>query len=141
MKNQGKMDTQNFSNISRRIAAMFYDSILLFAILMACAVPFVILLDNTLISNTFYLFLFQASMMLVWESYFVYCWRRGGQTLGMKAWKIKLVDGDNRPLGFLQCLKRWIFAWSLLLIFPILLAAYKKTTWYDKATNSYICRT
>ncbi len=34
----------------------------------------------------------QIFIFLVLGAYFVWCWLRGGQTLAMRAWKIRLVD-------------------------------------------------
>jgi uncharacterized RDD family membrane protein YckC len=34
----------------------------------------------------------QALMLIVFAAYFLWNWLRGGQTLPMKAWKIRLVD-------------------------------------------------
>jgi uncharacterized RDD family membrane protein YckC len=34
----------------------------------------------------------QAFIVLVVGAYFLWCWLRGGQTLAMRAWRIRLVD-------------------------------------------------
>jgi uncharacterized RDD family membrane protein YckC len=34
----------------------------------------------------------QAFILVMFAAYFLWCWLRGGQTLPMKAWKIRLVD-------------------------------------------------
>ena len=34
----------------------------------------------------------QIFILLVLAAYFLWCWLRGGQTLAMRAWKIRLVD-------------------------------------------------
>ena len=34
----------------------------------------------------------QAFILVVLAAYFLWCWLRGGQTLAMRAWKIRLVD-------------------------------------------------
>lgn len=34
----------------------------------------------------------QAFIVFMFAAYFLWCWLRGGQTLPMKAWKIRLVD-------------------------------------------------
>ena len=38
----------------------------------------------------------QAFILAVLAAYFLWCWLRGGQTLAMKAWKIRLVDVTPR---------------------------------------------
>ena len=34
----------------------------------------------------------QLFVLVVFAAYFLWCWLRGGQTLAMKAWKIRLVE-------------------------------------------------
>jgi uncharacterized RDD family membrane protein YckC len=34
----------------------------------------------------------QVFILLVLAAYFIWCWLRGGQTLAMRAWKIRVVD-------------------------------------------------
>jgi uncharacterized RDD family membrane protein YckC len=34
----------------------------------------------------------QAFILVVLAAYFLWCWLRGGQTLAMRAWKIRVVD-------------------------------------------------
>ena len=46
--------------------------------------------------------------------YFVWCWRRGGQTLPMKAWKLRLVRRDGRPLDTLRAVVRYAMAAAAL---------------------------
>ena len=38
----------------------------------------------------------QAFIVVVFAAYFLRCWLRGGQTLAMKAWRIRLVDVTPR---------------------------------------------
>jgi len=38
----------------------------------------------------------QALVLFVFGAYFLWCWLRGGQTLAMKAWKIRLVGVTPR---------------------------------------------
>lgn len=64
---------------------------------------------------TFFVLLFfniepNALQFILWASsgaYFIYSWERGGQTLAMKAWKLKLVS----PYG-----RRWFYLARYLLV-------------------------
>ena len=40
----------------------------------------------------------------------VWFWTHGGQTLGMRAWRLKLVDGTGRPVGTPQAILRYLLA-------------------------------
>ena len=43
-------------------------------------------------------------------AYFVLSWSRGGQTLGMRPWRLKVVGGDGRPAGRGALLRRYAVA-------------------------------
>jgi uncharacterized RDD family membrane protein YckC len=43
--------------------------------------------------------------------YFVGFWTRGGQTLAMKTWHIRLVRADGAPLGGARALARYLLSW------------------------------
>ncbi|MFU8831799.1 MAG: RDD family protein, partial [Wenzhouxiangella sp.] len=81
------MEGQIFCPLPRRFAAMLYDSLLLAAILMLAAAAVVIPTGAQVDPGHF---AFQLYLLVVAWAYFAICWR-GGQTLGMKAWRIRLV--------------------------------------------------
>ena len=43
-------------------------------------------------------------------AYFVWQWRRGGQTLAMKTWRLRLVTRDGAPLTLRHAASRFVFA-------------------------------
>ena len=48
--------------------------------------------------------------------FYIYFWQKFGQTLGMKTWRIQLVDAKtNQLVSYSQALKRSSFAWLSLL--------------------------
>ena len=47
-------------------------------------------------------------VIALWAAYFAYSWTHGGQTLGMRAWHVRVASGDARPLGWSRAL--WRFA-------------------------------
>jgi uncharacterized RDD family membrane protein YckC len=73
----------------RRLGAILYDSFLLVALLMLATALLLLLNGGQPIPP--HTFLYQAYLLVVAYLYFDYCWRHGGQTLGMKAWKIRCV--------------------------------------------------
>jgi uncharacterized RDD family membrane protein YckC len=49
--------------------------------------------------------------------YFVWYWRRGGQTLAMQTWRLKIVDGaDGRTASLGRCWLRYALAWPSVLL-------------------------
>jgi uncharacterized RDD family membrane protein YckC len=88
----------------RRSAAFLYDCLLLIAlyfIITAVAVGFN---DGESIQHPlFYLFLFIVGFL-----FFDWFWRHGGQTLGMRAWRIKVEGMEGAPLSFRQSVTRYL---------------------------------
>ena len=80
----------------RRIAAAVYDGLLLCGIWM-----FAILIDmimRGLLGAPLVWPLFQAYLFLVGLGFFGWFWTHGGQTLGMRAWKIQVRRNDAAAL-------------------------------------------
>ena len=88
------------AGIWRRLAALAYEAVLLFAIVFIAAYLFVALAGKTpqgMLRWFFYLYL-----LCVAGAYFVFCWVRSGQTLAQKAWGLRItaIDGtlaQRRP--------------------------------------------
>lgn len=59
--------------------------------------------------------LFQAYLVLVCGVYFVAQWARGGQTLPMKTWRLRLVAADGSALSVRQASLRYVLASAGLL--------------------------
>ena len=55
----------------------------------------------------------QAVLFVVMGAYLVICWTRTGQTLGMKAWRLKVVDSNERPPLTTRAVARYVLAWHL----------------------------
>ena len=113
----------------RRLAALFYDSRLLLAIWF---IAIVILMPLT--AGTYLLFI----------SFFFYAWfwMHGGQTLGMRSWKLQLHNLRDGPVSWLQCLLRFIVALPAGLLFGLgygwLLIDKQKLTWHDRYSETHI---
>ena len=92
----------------RRLAALVYDSLLLFALLFAATVPALLLTDGQAIRPNQPVF--TAWLVVVSYVYFGWCWTRSGQTLGMRAWRMRVCTPDGAPLGWRQSLGRFAAA-------------------------------
>jgi uncharacterized RDD family membrane protein YckC len=62
---------------------------------------------------------FQAFLVAVTGAYFMGQWLRGGQTLAMKAWRLKLERFDGSPLRARQAIVRYAAALCGTLFFGI----------------------
>jgi uncharacterized RDD family membrane protein YckC len=54
--------------------------------------------------------LLQAWVLVVVGAYFSWFWTRGGQTLAMKTWRIRLVRWDGGNVGVARALHRYAIA-------------------------------
>jgi uncharacterized RDD family membrane protein YckC len=76
----------------RRLASMLYEAILLFGVGFFAAWLFFFASGGRDATAGTMRYLLQFFIVLVFAAYFFWCWLRGGQTLAMKAWKIRLID-------------------------------------------------
>ena len=67
------------ASIKRRLASLFYELLLLSAILFIAALVFALVTNNA--QSPFLRFTFQIYLLLVAGAYFIGLWLRGGQTL------------------------------------------------------------
>jgi uncharacterized RDD family membrane protein YckC len=65
--------------------------------------------------------LLQAFVIVLVGGYFVRCWTRGGQTLPMKAWKLRVVAWDGAPIKMGRAIAR--FGIAAAIVGPALVAA------------------
>lgn len=92
------------ASVFRRFAAFCYD-LLLLAALVFCFTLLVLALrgGEAIPPGSIW---FELSLVAVAASFFCGFWVHGGQTLGMKAWRIRVV-GDGVPLTWPRALARF----------------------------------
>ncbi len=76
--------------------------------------------------------------------FFGWFWTHGGQTLGMRAWKIRVVTYSGQPLDWQQAFFRYmaaIISWLFLGagFFAALLDA-ERLTWHDRFSRTRLIR-
>lgn len=88
----------------RRTAAFAYDVLLLAGILLAFTLfTYMLRGGREIPPGTLW---FQATLVVLIAGFFAGFWSHGGQTLGMRAWRLRVVDRDGRPIGTLRALAR-----------------------------------
>jgi uncharacterized RDD family membrane protein YckC len=104
-------------SIRRRLAAMFYESLLLLGVLsFAFFLPQLLLALIRHVAAPGWLMLLH--FFLVPLAYFFWFWRKSGQTLAMQTWKIRLVGADGASkVTAAQAILRYLLAWPSLLLF------------------------
>ena len=117
------MDEQSTSGapagLFRRLAAMFYDALLIVALLFIVTFAMLPLTGGEAILTStqgglghFY----HGLLLLAGFAYFGVCWTQGGQTLGMKAWRLRLETADGGALNWAEALVRFTIGLSLALL-------------------------
>ena len=76
----------------RRLAAMLYEAILLFAVAFFAGSVFLFASGGAPALTPVQRALQGLFVLAFFALYFLWAWLRGGQTLAMKAWRIRLVD-------------------------------------------------
>ncbi|CAM3486259.1 MULTISPECIES: RDD family protein [Halomonas] len=110
------------AGLGRRLGAMLYDGFLVTAIWIAVTVVHLMFFRYMLgqspedIGATACDVWSLRIMLVVFVSlFFVFSWTRGGMTLGMQAWRLRVQTREGYSLSVTQCLIRCGVAWLSLL--------------------------
>lgn len=127
------------SSLLRRLGAMLYDSLLVIALLMLATIPFVAVRGGDIVEPNDNL-LYQVCMMLVIFAFYTFFWSYGGQTLGMRAWRLRLETKDGGIPTFPVAALRFVVAVVSLLAaglgFLWQLWDKEDLTWHDRASGT-----
>ena len=88
---------------------MVYESLLLFAVAFFASWMFFFASGGRDATTGWLRHELQLFVLVVFAAYFLWCWLRGGQTLAMKAWRIRLVNVTPQ-----RALLRFVLAAALL---------------------------
>ena len=128
------------ASLLRRLAAGFYDLLLLAGILMVIGVAVVIARSGAAIPpGTLW---FQALVLGVATFFYAGFWTRGGQTLGMKSWRLRVETLDGETPDVTRSLLR--FAAGLLALLPAglgllwMLVDRDQRAWHDRLTGTRV---
>jgi uncharacterized RDD family membrane protein YckC len=129
------------AGLFRRLIAMFYDALLLLSVLLFATALALLLTRGSLdYHNPF----FRTYLFMTWFAFFAWFWTHGGQTLGMRAWRLRIQRPDGRPITLWQALLRFLVAIPSLLLggigFLWLLVDRERMTVYDRISESIIVR-
>ncbi len=84
----------------RRLAALAYDLLLLGALLMVFTLAAVITHGGTIAPGTAAHPLYQLGLCVIIILFFLWFWTHGGQTLGARAWRLRVVSAAAGPVGW-----------------------------------------
>lgn len=122
----------------RRLLALVYDALIVVAIVMVVGMLCQLATGGELIrtgATTSVPIWYQLLQGIVVAAYFISSWRRGGQTVGMRPWRIRITRIDGGAVTLQQATIRLLVAGAPLLLLPLASVAGLRTTlWLLLAT-------
>ena len=121
----------------RRVAALFYDLLVLSALWMIAAALVLLAFHGQVDvaeQPPLYHFVLQSVLLAISAVYFVFSWTRGGQTIGMRAWHLRIINAGGDPPAFRQSLLRFGLALvSLIAGFGFIWCLFdrERRAWHD----------
>jgi uncharacterized RDD family membrane protein YckC len=124
----------------RRLAALLYDALLLAAVLFAATLILLPLHGGEAFRP--HDLLFSAYLLGIGFMFFGWFWIHGGQTLGMRAWKIRLQAADGEPISWKQAAIRYAAAAVSLGLFGLgylwILFDPQRRSWHDLMSGTRV---
>jgi uncharacterized RDD family membrane protein YckC len=86
----------------------------------------------------------QLALLAVTAAYFTLSWTRGGQTLGARAWRLRVARADGMRITPVNALVRFAIGWLSLLALGLgflwALIDARGRTWHDIASGTRLVR-
>ena len=124
----------------RRLAAAAYDLLLLAAVWMAVGTIDTVVRTTAGLPRS--VAVLQAALLLSALLFFGWFWTHGGQTVGMRAWRLQLRRTDGQPLNWVNAIARYGFAWLawLPLGAGVLWSAVdrERRAWHDRWSGTQV---
>jgi len=135
------------ASLLKRLGAMLYDAllfgsaVLVVGFLSMLAITSLMGIENVqrggLFAKLFFIYLLAFGYF-----FFGWFWTHGGQTLGMRAWKLEVITLEGQPINWTQALFRYIY--SLISWIPLgagylwMLVDKNKLTFHDRISKTAI---
>jgi uncharacterized RDD family membrane protein YckC len=124
----------------RRLAAIFYDSWLIVGIWLLGVIIDTFLRDEQGLGLAISHIPLQLFIIATPFLFFGWFWTHGGQTLGMRAWRLKLLDDHGQPATWRQSLIRvagaYLSALALGLGYLWVLFDPDRLCWHDRLSST-----
>ena len=133
------------ASLALRLLAALYDMLPVLALWFVATMLALALTGGALdVRQLPHKLLVQALLLAFTAAYFVISWRRGGQTIGMRAWRLRVVRTDGTGLDTRQAIVRFgvslISLGALGLGFWWALFDAQNRTWHDMAAGTVMVR-
>jgi uncharacterized RDD family membrane protein YckC len=137
--------TPERAGLPRRLAAMFYDTLLLLALLMVATALFLPFTGGEAIdphTQPALELVYRLVLLVLVAGFFGLFWTRRGQTLGMATWRLRVEREDGRLLTWGDSLRR--LGWALVSLLPLglgfawLLVDPERRAWHDRLSGTRV---
>tara|TARA_R110000772_G_scaffold47880_2_gene109208 strand:+ start:10595 stop:11137 length:543 start_codon:yes stop_codon:yes gene_type:complete len=139
----------------RRLAAIIYDILVAVAIGMCAAmvmlVAMLLLVENNVLGNHGYEHfsdLIQHApiyqhVLQIWVAawviiFFLWFWRNGGQTIGMRAWRLRIASTNGKPITYTRAFVRMVTSFLGLGTLLVLVDVKHKQSLQDRITSTEV---
>lgn len=123
----------------RRLAAIFYDWLLLTGVMIVAALPLVWILGGAP-ANWVAQAAFRIYLLGITYGFFAWFWTHGGQTLGMRVWRLRVVSCSGGPVSWRQATWRFLAALVSLaclgLGFLWVMHDRERRAWHDRLSGT-----
>ncbi len=140
MNSKTTTDTPKRIKLPRLLLVLLYDSLAIVGLLFLVGI--IMLLARSGEATTAGDWWFRGYLVFSVFLYYAWCWNRGGQTLGLKSWRAKVVTMEGYSLNWQTALRR--FLGSLLSWLPLGLGYWwilfdkEGLSWHDRLSGSQI---
>jgi uncharacterized RDD family membrane protein YckC len=130
------------ASLARRLAALVYDGLVLAGILLVFTL--IVVLSRGARAVDPQTWWFEASLLVLVALFYLGFWTHGGQTLGMRAWRIRVVSNDGGPVSAARATARFFAAWLAAL--PVGLGYWwslwdaQGLCWHDRLSRTRVIR-
>jgi uncharacterized RDD family membrane protein YckC len=126
------------AGLPRRLASIVYDLLLVVALMMLLSAAVILARAGDAVGPG--AAWFQLLLIACWWLYFTWSWTHGGQTVGMRAWRLHLVADDGGCVGWRAATLRFgaagLSAVSLGLGFLAAMIDRESRTWHDRLSGT-----
>lgn len=99
------------ATLLRRFAAIFYDLLLLLGVLFVVSAIAVAINQGTAVTHPLY----YVSLAFISFMFYGWFWTHGGQTLGLRTWKLQITGKNQEAVTWKQAAIRFIAAFASFL--------------------------
>jgi len=128
--------------LGRRLLIIVYDTLIVLALLMLAAAVALPVTGGA--QQAFRDVPYTLYLAAVWFAYLGWCWTRGGQTVGMRAWKVRLRTGRETLPGWhavgIRFAVSLVSALCLGAGFWLSLFRPDRACWHDRASGTRLVR-